>query len=105
MSNGPNIFAKLREMPRVRVRQEPAPEPSALAVIAEPKPEATQVEPIAIPDRIEFEPIKFRQSLERMGMGFVEIDGARYYGVSIKEALGQAVIDGAFGLLNIEIPE
>lgn len=99
------LLAVLKDMPRVRVRSEPVPEPSALAVIAEPKPEAPQVEPIAIPGRIEFEPIKFRQSLERMGMGFVEIDGARYYGVSIKEALGQAVIDGAFGLLNIEIPE
>ena len=98
-----SLFKALQEMPKVRVR--PETPPTTLESIAEPKPEATQVEPIAIPDRIEFEPIKFRQSLERMGMGFVEIDGARYYGVSIKEALGQAVIDGAFGLLNIEIPE
>lgn len=102
MSNGPNIFAKLREMPRVRVRQEPAPEPSALAVIAEPKPEATQVEPMVIPDRIEFEPLKFRPSLERPGFGFVEINGARFYGRNVVEALGTAVLGGAFGAINIE---
>lgn len=102
MSNGPNIFAKLREMPRVRVRQEPTAEPSTLTAIVEPKPEAPQVEPMAIPDRIEFEPLKFRPSLERPGFGFVEINGVRFYGRNVVEALGTAVLGGAFGAINIE---
>lgn len=101
MSVRPGIFDKLREMPRVRVRAEPTPEPSALTVIAEPKPEAPQVEPMPIPDRIEFKPLKFRPSLERPGFGFVEIDGARYYGRNVVEALGTAVLGGAFGTFNI----
>lgn len=102
MSVRPGIFDKLREMPRVAVRQEPSPEPSALTAIAEPKPEAPQVEPMPIPDRIEFEPLKFRPSLERPGFGFVEINGARFYGRNVVEALGAAVLGGAFGAFNIE---
>lgn len=104
MSVRPGIFDKLREMPRVAVRQEPTPEPSALTAIAEPKPEAPQVEPLPIPDRIEFEPLKFRPSLERPGFGFVEIGDAKHYGATPLEALGQAVLNGAFGALNIVIP-
>jgi len=97
-----SLLTVLKAMPRVRVRQEPTPEPSPLAVIAEPKPEAPQVEPMAIPDRIEFEPLKFRPSLERPGFGFVEINGVRFYGRNVVEALGAAVIGGAFGAINIE---
>ena len=101
MNPKPNIFARLREMPNVKVRAEPG----ALASIAEPKPEAAQVEPLPIPDRIEFEPIRFRQSVTHAGLGFVELGGERYYGDSIRAALGEAVIQGAFGALNIELPE
>lgn len=97
-----SLLTVLKDMPRVRVRSEPVPEPSALAVIAEPKPEAPQVELLPIPDRIEFEPLKFRPSLERPGFGFVEINGARFYGRNVVEALGTAVIGGAFGVINIE---
>lgn len=96
------LLAVLKDMSRVRVRSEPVSEPGALAAIAEPKPEATQVEPLPIPDRIEFEPIRFRPSLERPGFGFVEIDGARFYGRNVVEALGTAVLGGAFGAINIE---
>lgn len=102
MSDKPHIWARLREMPRVSVRSEPTAEPSTLTAIVEPKPEAPQVEPMAIPDRIEFEPLKFRPSLERPGFGFVEINGARFYGRNVVEALGTAVIGGAFGVINIE---
>ena len=96
------LLAVLKDMPRVRVRSEPAPEPSALAVIAEPKPEAPQIELLPIPDRIEFEPLKFRPSLERPGFGFVEIGDERFYGRNVVEALGTAVLGGAFGAINIE---
>ena len=105
MSPKPNIFARLREMPNVRVRSEPAPEPSPLIGIANPKPEVQQVEPLPIPDRIEFEPVRFRPSVTHEGLGFVELGGERYYGDSIRAALGEAVIQGAFGALNIELPE
>lgn len=92
----------LKDMPRVRVRSEPAPEPSALVAIAAPKPESPQIDLLPIPDRIEFAPIKFRPSLERPGFGFVEINGARFYGRNVVEALGTAVLGGAFGGFNIE---
>lgn len=97
-----SLLTVLRDMPRVRVRAEPTPEPSALSAIAEPKPEAPQVEPMPIPDRIEFSPLKFRPSLERPGFGFVEIGDARFYGRNVVEALGSAVLGGAFGAFNIE---
>ena len=97
-----SLLTVLKSMPRVRVRAETTPEPSALAVIAEPKPESPQVEPMVIPDRIEFEPLKFRPSLERPGFGFVEIGDARFYGRNVVEALGTAVVGGAFGAINIE---
>lgn len=96
------LLAVLKDMPRVRVRAEPVPEPSALAVIAEPKPEAPQVGLLPIPDRIEFEPIKFLPSLAQPGLGFVEINGKRFYGQNVVEALGTAVLGGAFGEFNIE---
>jgi hypothetical protein len=97
-----SLLTAINAMPRVRVRAEPTPEPSTLTAIAEPKPEAPQVEPMPIPDRIEFEPLKFRPSLERPGFGFVEINGARFYGRNVVEALGAAVLGGAFGAFNIE---
>lgn len=97
-----SLLTVLKDMPRVSVRPEPTPEPSPLTAIVEPKPEAQQVEPMAIPDRIEFEPLKFRPSLERPGFGFVEINGARFYGRNVVEALGTAVLGGAFGAFNIE---
>lgn len=97
-----SLLTAINNMPRVRVRQEPTAEPSTLTAIVEPKPEAPQVEPMAIPDRIEFEPLKFRPSLERPGFGFVEINGVRFYGRNVVEALGAAVIGGAFGAINIE---
>ncbi len=84
MSLKPNIFARLREMPNVRVRSEPQP---TLEAIMQPKPEAPQIELLPIPDRIEFEPLKFRPSLERPGFGFVEIGDARFYGRNVVEAL------------------
>lgn len=96
------LLTVFKDMPRVRVRAEPTPEPSTLTAIAEPKPEATNVEPMPIPDRIEFEPLKFRPSLERPGFGFVEIGDARFYGRNVVEALGTAVLGGAFGAINIE---
>ena len=102
MNPKPNIFARLREMPNVRVRSEPQP---TLEAIVQPKPEVQQVEPVAIPDRIEFEPFRFRPSVTHAGLGFVEIGGERFYGDSIRAALGEAVIQGAFGALNIELPE
>jgi hypothetical protein len=76
-----------------------------LREVVTPKPAVQQTEPVAIPDRIEFEPIRFRQSVTREGLGFVEIGGERFYGDSIRAALGEAVIQGAFGALNIELPE
>ena len=110
MSDRPNIWKQLQVQPKIVVRSDSSvapPVPDTLAAVAAPKPEVPQVEPQPIPDRVVFAPmhIQFRRSLERPGLGFVEIAGARYYGGSIRAALGQAVIEGAFGLMDIEMPE
>jgi len=102
MSPKPNIFARLREMPNVRVRSEPQP---TLEAIVQPKPEVQQVEPVAIPDRIEFEPIRFRQSVEYPGLGFIELGEVKFYAANICEAFGVAALNGAFGGFNIELTE
>lgn len=98
-----SLLTVLKDMPRVRVRSEPAPEPSMLAVIAEPKPDVPQVEPMAIPDEIHFEPLRVMRW--HCGGGYVlEINGVKHYGETPLETLGQAVINGAFGGFNILLP-
>lgn len=100
MNPKPNIFARLREMPNVHVRSEPQP---TLEAIVQPKPEVQQVEPMAIPDVVHFEPMVVLPS--NVGPGYyIEIDDAKHYGATPLEALGQAVLNGAFGALNIVIP-
>lgn len=100
MNPKPNIFARLREMTNVRVRSEPQP---TLEAIVQPKPEVQQVEPMAIPDVVHFEPVVVLPS--NVGPGYyIEIDDAKHYGATPLEALGQAVLNGAFGALNIVIP-
>lgn len=108
-----SLLTVLKDMTRVRVRSEPAPEPAVIATMntmkgalremAEPKPEASQVEPMAIPDVVHFEPLVVLPS--NIGPGYyIEIDDAKHYGATPLEALGQAVLNGAFGALNIVIP-
>ena len=101
------IWKELKRLPSVdksvviRTAASAAKEPLREVIV--PKPEVLQVEPIAIPDEIHFEPLRVRKSIAESGF-FLEIDGAKHYGATPLEALGQAVLDGAFGALTIELP-
>lgn len=110
MSERPNIWKQLQAQPKIVVRSDSSVNPpvmntmrEALREVAEPKPDVPQVEPMAIPDEIHFEPLRVMRW--HCGGGYVlEINGVKHYGETPLETLGQAVINGAFGGFNILLP-
>ena len=98
------IWKELKAIPkRVEPQEQPAIIRAALREVAVPKPEVPQLKPAAIPDAVHFEPLVVLPS--NIGPGYyIEIDNTKHYGTTPLEALGQAVLDGAFGALNIVIP-
>lgn len=110
MSARPNIWKQLKAQPNIVVRSDSSFAPpvitapqDALREVAEPKPDVQQVEPMSIPDEIHFEPLRVMRW--HCGGGYVlEINGVKHYGETPLETLGQAVINGAFGGFNIQLP-
>lgn len=62
-----------------------------------------QSESAAPTDRVEFTPLVVLPS--NVGPGYyVEINEVKHYGATPLEALGQAVVNNAFGIFNINLP-